>query len=1032
MLKKCEFQQDLFRDDSDVKSIDFFGRGGDGAATCPSGAGAHPFSITPSQRALRNFFAPGTPYNGLLLFHGTGAMKTCSAVTICEGFKSRKVFLLARPTLHTNFMRTVHDPSSDADTQCTGGTYLGRANAVGEKYKTFGLIAFANAVAGASDGDLRERFSGSVIVVDEAHQLRNVAADASVHQALQRVVSVSSGVKLLLLTATPMFNSTADIVPLLNLLRLNDRRAPLRASDVFGGDFEELAKVAAGYVSYARGYSPVSFPAMLRPSDAGPVSLANFKPSGGRLVVDESGAPVPIAQRVETLVAKLQARSPSRLQSTLAPVLEIVSSRMRAGGAQIAAYEKEARAGMDDSDYSEDDEDDASLLSGLARQACNVVFPSGLVGRKGFRAALEMDVGTRTWRYRKGVRAFLAPGERACGGHACKIDTIAECVASKQSRNSFKIIYSRWIWSGVLPMAVALEHRGFRLYSDDANKGSVPRYAIISGMREHGDPNRILQVARSLENIRGGLINVLLMTDRGSEGLDFRFVRELHVMEPWFHMKKIEQIVGRASRHCSHSALPLEERNVTIYLHAAIRPVPANRDAIIETADMRAFRTALIKEDAITRAEAALVRASISAPGTQHHAPYDISMMSAQGRRVRVRGEPAAPSDSRPLEYDDSTFDPARHVDLPKLRRRIVERLRMPDAAGYVGCTVEGLVAHCYPDAHKSKRPSQCERWVVASIVAAIRVESPGDGAAIRRSFDRIFLLEGGGGGDGGDREDAVPLASLMPPKKTSAAAKDTSAAYSGADSGPSPEQIFERCEGVKQLIAPYVVSVGGNRGRKTAVPAEIVDFVVDRLGVDEVVGAAVNAWRRQGSSASASVVDSLRRSGVLLRTPKGAFLQSPFPRGGCFVLSGKGGKGGVDIRPCVSGETGPQRPSPNLQPALDDPWVRGGFMDRPPRPASATRDNGGAFVFKLATSDNKRGSVCEQTSALKISAMIAAIERLYARSGSGMRLRPETKNSIPKNVACILMELALRREAPDSFLRPNSKRARALYVHRR
>jgi hypothetical protein len=930
-------------------------------------------------------------------------------------------------------MRNVHDPLSDAGAQCTGGTYQGRTDAVLAKYKTFGLISFYNAVAGLSDAELRERFSGSVIVVDEAHQLRN-STDASAHQALQRVLSVSADIKLLLLTATPMFNSTSDIVPLLNLLRLNDRRDTFQASSVLGAkttNFEELEKAAAGYVSYARGYSPVSFPAMLRPSDAGPASLKAGALSGGLRgggakrrvdrIVDESGAPVPIPDRIETLIAELQSPSSrTRLQSTLAPVLEIVGSEMQAGGAQIIAYEKEVKnihntVGDEDEDggYDDDadDEDSGVSRTGHARQVCNVAFPSGLVGRKGFRSAFEMDAGTRTWRYRKGVSQFLAPGAKACKAHACKIDTIAECVASERARNSFKLIYSRWIWSGVLPMAVALEHRGFRMYEGGiaSKENSIPRYAIISGMREHGDPNRVLKVARSMENIRGGLINILLMTDKGSEGLDFRFVRELHVMEPWFHMKKIEQIVGRASRHCSHSALPLEERNVTVYLHAAVRPLIARKTSKIESVDIRTFRLALGKENAILRAEAALVRASIPGPGSRAHASYDVQMVSAQGRLVRVRGPESGSEPGGHRVYDDSTFDPAKHVDLSKLRRLILERLRMHDAP-IRGCTVEDLVTHCFP--------GKVGRWAVASIVAAIHVENPGDGALIRRGGNRIFELMANGRDDDGDAEDAIVLTKTLS-KTSGAKASRPDSTRSNMDSRrPSPDEIMQRCEGVKQLVKPYVELA-------SSMPTEIVDFVVDRLGVDEVIGAAVTAYTAAPASASASAVaDSMQRSGVLSRTPRGAFLQSPFPKGGCFVVT----KGGTNIRPCVSGE----RPETmdgaatdrHHNRALDDPWVRGGFMDRPPRPKSATRDKGGSFVFKLATSDNKRGSVCEQTSALKNSAVVAAIERLCARSRTGMRLRPETKMSMPKNVACILMELALRREAPSSFIRPAPKTA--------
>ena len=44
-------------------------------------------SLFNHQAFLKNFITPNTPYSGLLLLHGTGTGKTCSAVAIAENFK---------------------------------------------------------------------------------------------------------------------------------------------------------------------------------------------------------------------------------------------------------------------------------------------------------------------------------------------------------------------------------------------------------------------------------------------------------------------------------------------------------------------------------------------------------------------------------------------------------------------------------------------------------------------------------------------------------------------------------------------------------------------------------------------------------------------------------------------------------------------------------------------------------------------------------------------------------------------------------
>ena len=71
-------------------------------------------------------------------------------------------------------------------------------------------------------------------------------------------------------------------------------------------------------------------------------------------------------------------------------------------------------------------------------------------------------------------------------------------------------------------------------------------------------------------NINGKNIKVIIISKSGTEGLDFKFIRQVHIMEPWYNMNLIEQTIGRAVRNCSHKDLPFEKRNVQIYLHGSI------------------------------------------------------------------------------------------------------------------------------------------------------------------------------------------------------------------------------------------------------------------------------------------------------------------------------------------------------------------------------------------------------------------------------------------------------------------------------
>ena len=71
------------------------------------------FELEPHQVFLRTYISPDTPYNGILVFHGTGVGKTCSAISIAEGFKktlknlNKKILILSNPGLEKNFKKEI-------------------------------------------------------------------------------------------------------------------------------------------------------------------------------------------------------------------------------------------------------------------------------------------------------------------------------------------------------------------------------------------------------------------------------------------------------------------------------------------------------------------------------------------------------------------------------------------------------------------------------------------------------------------------------------------------------------------------------------------------------------------------------------------------------------------------------------------------------------------------------------------------------------------------------------------------------------
>ena len=68
-------------------------------------------------------------------------------------------------------------------------------------------------------------------------------------------------------------------------------------------------------------------------------------------------------------------------------------------------------------------------------------------------------------------------------------------------------------------------------------------------------------------NLYGKVINLFMTTKKGAEGIDLKHVRQVHIMEPYWNLTRLEQVIGRARRICSHQDLPEDMQNVKVYLY---------------------------------------------------------------------------------------------------------------------------------------------------------------------------------------------------------------------------------------------------------------------------------------------------------------------------------------------------------------------------------------------------------------------------------------------------------------------------------
>jgi len=131
---------------------------------------------------------------------------------------------------------------------------------------------------------------------------------------------------------------------------------------------------------------------------------------------------------------------------------------------------------------------------------------------------------------------------------------------------------------------------------------------MITGDKAYSPDNiRDIKAITNDDNSRGEKIKVVLISKAGSEGLDFKNIRQVHILEPWYNTNRIEQIIGRAVRTCSHKLLPLKNRNVSVFLHGSY----FKEDKDIEPVDMYIYRKAEQKSIQIGRVTRLLKEGSI-------------------------------------------------------------------------------------------------------------------------------------------------------------------------------------------------------------------------------------------------------------------------------------------------------------------------------------------------------------------------------------------------------------------------------------
>lgn len=180
------------------------------------------------------------------------------------------------------------------------------------------------------------------------------------------------------------------------------------------------------------------------------------------------------------------------------------------------------------------------------RQRANVAYPRGLIGDEGINALKSADIRER-------VRTY-----------SCKMAYLQK----RLRRDELTFIYSAYTGAGGIDLITrCLRAWGWQDYFS-AGPGRR-RYAVWSGDTSDSRRDEIREVFNDSANDDGSQISVVVGSPSIREGVSLLRVRRAHLIDLYWNDSRIDQIIGRVLRFCSHKTLPPAERSVEIYLYLA-------------------------------------------------------------------------------------------------------------------------------------------------------------------------------------------------------------------------------------------------------------------------------------------------------------------------------------------------------------------------------------------------------------------------------------------------------------------------------
>lgn len=506
----------------------------------------------------------------------------------------------------------------------------------------------------------------SVIMVDEAH---NITGN-SYGEALKMIIKNSVNLKVVLLTATPMTNTADEIIELLNMLRPIDD--PIERDQIFTSQvnyemelkpngLQYLKNMSSGYVSYLRGADPLTFPKKvemgiipksLKFTYIIPCNMLDFQLTTYKQAIhmqedalDKKSEAVAnfafpvLSSDKKSLIGSYGREGIGILRNQLKTHADILNKRIAIEILRDKALENET-----DLLYLSDD---GKTITGKILKIEYLKYFS----IKFYRALKKIN--RLVWQ-KKGARtAFIYSNLVKVG-----IDLFKEILLQNgylEYNSEMKYKYT----SNTICYFCGKRydnHDQIYHYNKDSSseyehkKGNIPKHEFhpatflpVTGQSsEEGDeviPEEKLQIIRSvfnsISNVDGKMIKFVLGSRVINEGISFKNISEIHVLDVYFNLGKVDQVIGRGIRHCSHMQLMSEEN---LYPQVKIYKYATSLGTNELSSEEELYRKAEIKYLLIKKIERALKENAIDCPLNMNKNIFDEEVNDYDG--CKKIGEP--------------------------------------------------------------------------------------------------------------------------------------------------------------------------------------------------------------------------------------------------------------------------------------------------------------------------------------------------------------------------------------------------------